>query len=69
MTNMLRVKELISEDESNMGVILPISLDEGELTYYKVVGFDTPFTILQLVSEDELKIIEERVNHVEEEWR
>ena len=64
---MLRVKELISEDESNMGIVLPISLDEGELTYYKVVGFDTPFTILQLVSEDELKIIEERMNNVEEE--
>ena len=67
MSNMLRVKELIMEEDSNIGVVLPISLDEGEITYYKVVGFDTPYAILQLVSPEELKVIEERVNHVEEE--
>lgn len=67
MNKMLRVKELINEEDSNIGVVLPISLDEGTVTYYKVVGFDTPYAVLQLVSPEELKVIEERVDNVEEE--
>tara|TARA_R110000782_G_scaffold177422_3_gene268372 strand:+ start:116 stop:283 length:168 start_codon:yes stop_codon:yes gene_type:complete len=49
----IKVKDLFEENDELIGRIFPISLDKGSVSNYKLLGFDTPYAILEKIFDEE----------------
>ena len=52
----IRVKDLFEENDELIGRIFPISIDKSHVANYKLLGFDTPYAILEKILDEEEKV-------------